>query len=238
MTESGVPQPTGRGANRAPLNGDSLAFSGSGQWASTDDLPALTKVANLSLYATFGRSITLNQALEVDGQFLLAGGEVKGPGTLTLPNANSSSFSWTGGTIANTVIVGANGVTGVSATISGTDAKSLTGKLDNYGSVAWTGGDILGDNDGSIINELGATFDVQANVNLTRQNLNFVTITNKGTFTKSNGTGNSEFDTQINNTGAIVLSAGTLTVGIGLNQDSGTTSLQGGNLTSIPSIFI
>jgi hypothetical protein len=144
------------------------------------------------------------------------------------------SLKWSGGTLRNLSLNAYGPVQ-----ITGDQDKTLIGTvLTLRGGTTWSGtGDILV-NGASIINY--GQFDVQNDQKIT--NLMGVPPSlsifrndddgagNKGTFTKTDGVGETEIDITFINKGDLLLNGSTLTFEGKLEQDAGTTQLQGGTL--------
>ncbi len=131
------------------------------------------------------------------------GGTLGGAGSLTL----RSSMNWNGGVMSGagttTIAVGAT------LAISGATEKNLNRRLDNRGTVTWTDARITGDNGPTINNYPGALFHLQTDAPLfesygggTR------TFSNSGTVLKSVATGTSTIAGTFNNTGALEIRSG------------------------------
>jgi hypothetical protein len=137
----------------------------------------------------------------------LASGTLTGTGTLTV-----TDFSWTGGIIdgANTVFIPANGT----LTISSSADKGLNRRsLVNKGTISWTGGRIILDQNARIVN--AGVFDVQADTYIGGTAIPSG-IDNQGVFRKTAGTGvtaigpSFSWPVPFTNTGEVSVLTGTL----------------------------
>ncbi|KAF0176670.1 MAG: repeat-containing protein [Limisphaerales bacterium] len=135
----------------------------------------------------------------------LSGGFISGAGSLSI----RSAMTWSGGTLigAGTTTI-ANGAV---LTVNGGADKDLRRRLDNYGTVTWTAGRILGHDAATIYNFAGALFDTQSEATLFESGDGTVkTLHNFGTVRKSAGTGTSAWSGTFNNSGTVNVQTGTL----------------------------
>jgi fibronectin-binding autotransporter adhesin len=152
----------------------------------------------------------------------LSGGNIAGSAVLTVTGAGST---WTGGSMNGngTVKFGS----AASLTISGSNDHDLQGRaIVNEGSVTWSVGALRGGDGSTFTNAAGATFTATAN-GYSAYNPwggTFV-FANQGTFSRS-GVGNTEIGTTFNNTGAVNVTGGRLTLHSG-GTSSGTFSVSG-----------
>jgi hypothetical protein len=108
-------------------------------------------------------------------------------------------------------------------------AADLT--VDN-GTLTWASGNVTSNQAGLTINQNG-TFSITGDTNLTAaEGSSLMGFTNNGTISKTSGspTSQTRFDGSITNNRRIQVSAGNLVVSQGIDQDTGTTLLNGGNL--------
>ena len=132
----------------------------------------------------------------------LDGGTLGGAGSLTI----RSSMNWNGGVMSGagttTIAVGAT------LAISGAAEKNLNRRLDNRGTVTWTDAAIT-NSSGSIINNYpGALFHLQTDAPLFAGGSGTRTFNNSGTVLKSVATGTSTIAGTFNNTGALEIRSG------------------------------
>lgn len=100
---------------------------------------------------------------------------------------------------------------GGTLTISGAVDKDLRRRLDNFGTVTWTAGRILGHDSAVIHNRAGAVFEARGDGNLFESfDGSPKTFNNAGTVRKSTATGTSSWEGVLNNTGVLELQRGTL----------------------------
>ncbi|MCX6930334.1 MAG: hypothetical protein NT154_45070 [Verrucomicrobia bacterium] len=194
---------------------NSLTLGGAGGWQTL---------------ATSGNTLTLNGAsvVNTNGILSLNSGSLGGSSGLTV----SGQFNWTGGTLLSGALltIASNGV----MNLSGSGDKHIAGgTLNNAGSVAWTGGNILGRNwfaINVISNQAGALFDVQTEASLSSYDCcgsSALTIYNAGTFRKSAGTGTNAINWDFNNTGLVDVQSGGLSLNSG-GTGSGTLTVASG----------
>ncbi len=166
---------------------------------------------------------------------VIAGGTLTGTGTL----AAGSQVTWSSGAIAGSIT---NAGT-LTATAGGTE--TLTGTLTNSGSIVVDSGVTIYQSDpssgASIINQAGATFDLQGTAYLDNAYINnsvYVggTFTNVGTLEKSTGTGIATLGYALNNSATVMAATGTLALSgggtwSGATSVGGTVALAGGTFT-------
>ena len=139
-------------------------------------------------------------------------------------------FQWTGGIITG----GANGLSNIGTlTLSGAGTKYLGGILNNSGTIAHQAGILQMDNGNcacvGTLNNSGV-YDMQADVQITRQFLDADIINNTGTFRKSAGTSSGSIVAPFNNSGTVEARSGSLTVfttQIDRNTQTGNTLTAG-----------
>ncbi|MBI5802249.1 MAG: PD40 domain-containing protein [Verrucomicrobia bacterium] len=152
-------------------------------------------------------NVSTNATVAFTGNFELALGTLGGAGTFSIPAG--SQMAWTGGVMAGsgTTTIASNGVLVASASAD----KSLNRRLDNYGTVTWTGGRIIGDSSPVLNNFAGALFDTQTDSTLFESNdASVKTFNNSGTIRKSAGPGVSLWRGVFNNSGTVNVQTGTL----------------------------
>jgi hypothetical protein len=151
--------------------------------------------------------------------FSLEGGNIDGPGTLTIDNM----LNWSGGSFMGGGIT--HFATAATVNISGSANKAIdTRTLINEGAIIWAGSGALFTRNGSIFNNFGV-LTIQ-NDSTWNNNLGSIsTFNNLGTLIKQTAAGASSFGVTFNNSGTISSQSGT----IGLTN-GGTSS---GNFTAI-----
>jgi hypothetical protein len=160
-----------------------------------------------------------------------------GTGTFT----TSQQFDWDGGTMtgdSKTVLDDGSGENaGNASVINITDGdaseKRLTGgrTLENFGTVNWSGTERIRFGMGaSIENKQFALFDLQSDARLANDLGNPVGIfNNAGTLRKSGGSGTSNVETTMTNTGTVHVQIGTVNLTVDFtNFDSNSATLTGG----------
>jgi hypothetical protein len=166
-----------------------------------------------------GGTVDVNGAVTA-ARFEVDSGTLNGSGNLT----TTSTFTWTGGTLAN-----ANGqltlAAGSTLNISGNLDKTLDGRtLDLSGNTTWkNNGNISVVNGGTITNEATGVFTIANNQGLTGTG----TFDNLGLLQKTGGTATSTIGIELNNSGTVAVTTGTLKVTGTVDQIDGTT-LTGG----------
>ena len=153
--------------------------------------------------------------------FTQAGGTLSGGGGL----ATTGTSSWTSGTmdVGGTTVV----MAGASLAINNSSSLYLYRVLENYGAISWIGQawwlyGAKSTASGRIDNELGATFDAQANGTLAYSSYTRPIFNNAGLFKKSAGTGTSTVAWTFNNTGVVEVQKGTLNLTGPVSQCSGS----------------
>ncbi len=214
-----------------------------------DVLPTTTDDVYIPMTATVtlpsGGSVTIN-SLRSDGSLTINGGTLSlaaasSMQTLTVSSGTltgagqvtvNSLFTWSSGTIsgASALIINSN------ASLEGTSTRTLSERiLDNRGTLTWKDGDIYGQNGARIVNQAGATFDMQSTRNFYWQS-NFGVrpiFENYGTLIKSAGTSaTSTIYSTFVNTGTIQVMTGTLEV-TGGGSTQGTLNVDGNAIFKI-----
>ena len=166
-----------------------------------------------------------------------------GPGFLGMASGGATftgklvqTFSWTGGGIYG-LNVGTNGL----LSISGGAIKYLYGPLNNEGNVAWSGGQLSVQNNGStltgvVLNQPGGLFDIQSNTTLADVNGSEV-FTNAGTLRKSINSGAAAFNLRLNNAGTVEVQAGSLALAGGGNIEGTWTAAAGTSVNFSGGVF-
>nr|MBA3240670.1 right-handed parallel beta-helix repeat-containing protein [Acidobacteriota bacterium] len=226
-----------QGVSRLPGANDHVRIELAGTYTITFDVD--TSIASLNLGGASGtqtlsipsNTLTLGgpSALSANSILNLSGGTINGAGSLTV----NGLMNWTAGTVGLTAL---NIPATKSLNISGAGAKTLSGALNNAGTVTWGGAGDIAFNSGTITNAAGATFDIQTDADLTDTDGvgTPAVFNNAGTLRKSAGAATTNFGTiALNNSGTVEALAGTLGVtGAAYTQTAGTTLLNGGNLTA------
>ena len=159
------------------------------------------------------KSYTLNAVNHSSGDLQSSNGSLQ---TIT------NGYNWSGGAFNNTLTI-----SGDSYISSGV---TLTSTLDNYGSLTWNSGDIIGST-GNINNNVAATFSINSDNSFDGA------FTNNGTLTKTAGSGTTDFiGIFASNTGIVNADSGTLSFSNGYSQTTGVTSLAGGNITDLEGV--
>ena len=230
-----LPQPAKAGDSCWFTGGDS-GWEGSSNWScghapGPDDTALIDHNQNEALQTVRVASDVTVGALSLAGNIMCAIGPGGNPvcGNLTV----LGNLDWREGTIdgdaTTTVAAGATG------TISGPNDKWLTHshRLTNYGTLTWTGGNIIGNYDIPEINNMaGALFDAHGDNNLIFNSGSSFNFNNYGTFRKSAGTGQTNLECGgfiFNNGGTIDAQTGTIDIpycGLG----SATLNLQDGSV--------
>lgn len=188
--------------------------------------------ASLARLSVAGGTLNVNAPLAVQ-QMTLANGVVDGTDTLTL-----DALTWTNGTMRGTGRTVLNGATALAPATFATVAID-TRTFENNGAVTWTGNANLTLLNGAVWNNnAGALFVAQGDGGLLGGQFN-----NAGTVRKSGGTGTTNLNVTLTNTGTVEALAGTLRIGGGSGTGSssgtfragsgGTISFEGGTHTLV-----
>lgn len=133
--------------------------------------------------------------------------------------------------------------TGENATfaIDGSSQKDLNGRIVNHsGTAIWTGsGNILA-RDGAVFNNLaGAVFEAQNNQSYYWNfNGSVPVFNNAGMLRKTGGTGLSIFDASMTHSGSLEALSGTIRLARSFTQSAGSTTMNGGNIETLPGMTI
>jgi len=182
-----------------------------------------------------GATVTANAPATMDPTVTFSSGTINGTATLT----TAGHLTFTGGTMSDAGVTQANG----GVTFSGAGNKILfSGRSLRLGDDStWSGGALQFHAGAAITNESGNTFTNTFDGNLSITLSGTGGLNNEGTFTKSGGTGVTNFGGGVflNNTGTVNASSGTITLQGGVTQHSGTTLTAGiWNVTNGASINI
>jgi hypothetical protein len=160
-----------------------------------------------------------------DGTVLLASGRLNVGTAGATFDFDPGLFQWTGGTLAG----GSAGLTNVGTiTLSGAGAAVLNGRLINHGTLTQVGaGSFQVPSGATLDNRDDGTVDLESDAGIAPSGTSRGTVLNAGVFDKSGGGGESLVGVTVNNTGAVEVIAGTLTLGSTVTQVSGST-LTGG----------
>jgi hypothetical protein len=155
---------------------------------------------------------------------LTTGGTLGGDGVV-----NFNNLTWTNGTMSG------SGTTTVSAGIivNGGGDPILDGRtLNNSGTATFSAQTYLHGKNGAVFNNLaGAMVDLQGSNNFVNEGGTLSVVNNAGTFRKSISISSISFGFAMNNTGAVQVQSGTLTLQGGVTQlvgDTLTSTLTGG----------
>jgi hypothetical protein len=214
--------------NSVPGASDTAVITSDGSYTVTLNGPATVSSLALggtsgtqTLACTLGQTLTLNGASTVNanGIFKLSNGTLTGAGDLTVNGA----FEWSGGTMAGTGDTIANG----GFVFSGNGAMDLNERrLVNAGAATWTGIGILRFFSSALFtNAPSATFDIGSDANFAQPSGG--TFANAGLVRQSAGASASAFVVTFNNSGAVQIQAGTLSLN-GQGTCSGTIEVSAG----------
>ncbi|NUQ44224.1 MAG: cadherin-like domain-containing protein, partial [Calditrichaceae bacterium] len=170
-------------------NLDNVTFGGGGAVQLTSNTVNISGSG-----AIFAPPLTLN----------LAGGIFSGTAPITV----NGVFNWTRGTITGSGAFTVNNL----FNISGDNVKSLDGRtLTNAGTAAWSGnGELRMFNQAALLNQAGATFDMQSNAAMKYSTPLGGSVTNAGTMRKTGGGAISNIEVALDNSGVLEVQNGTL----------------------------
>ncbi len=213
----------GTSAITGALTAANLQLSGTATVNFTASTPALTDVSLSGGTLTFDTSGT---AVAV-GSLTQSGGTLQGADDVNVTGA----LSYSAGTMGGTGATNANGAW----SLSGTGTKTLRRTLNSNADATWMNDGTLTLGNGAVGGVLnianGTTFDAQGNGSFAL-GATSATINNSGTFQKSVGSGTTTVGTSVvfNNTGAVDVQTGTLSIGSPGNTYSGTFDATGAQL--------
>ncbi len=170
---------------------------------------------------------------------LASGGILVGNGG-TLNTAGTGALKWSGGKMQSTVKLGAQHKMKI---VDGA-AKTLAGKIENAGTVEWSGSEsVVGAPDTSLTNFASGAVDIQGDVQLPADasitsSSHLPKFINEGLLKKSAGAGSSSLAVSFTNSGTVTVESGTLGIGSTFVQTAGSTSLDGGNISAAGSMTI
>jgi hypothetical protein len=177
-----------------------------------------------TLELTFGTlSLTSDSVIGSANNFHLSGGTLTGTGSLLVRGL----FTWSAGTMSGTGSTVAQGglIKDGAATL---DERSLI----NVGEAAFSNSftPLLVCNGAQITNLTGATWDLENYGGITQESGTVGTFTNQGTLEKSAGASDSAITTGFNNSGSVLVQAGTLALKGGGSDSGGFTIAAGATL--------
>ncbi len=239
--------------NHVPLSSEAVLIDRSAGTYTITISSGTQAVAQLSSEENIvisGGSLDIAGDSTINGDFTLSGGTLQGAGDLTV----TGTFGWSGGTMSGTgtTTIPSGGALNISGA---SDHLFDTRTINNSGTTTFTAtsaGDLDFAN-GAVFNNLsGGVFDIQSDSVV----LDFIAGTegafnNVGTLRKSAGTGTSTIDIAFNNTGAVDVQTGTLSLtkggasdngfsgaaGTTLEFGGGTHTLNAGATVSIPNVI-
>jgi hypothetical protein len=183
--------------------------------ATTQFVGNITGSANLHVA---GGTASINGNTTLTGGGVFSSGTVNGPGTLTLGN----TLTLSGATLTGTGNIVANGGAALTNSFTLNAGRALT----LGGNSTWSGGSIYG---GS-----GSAFTIKSGAHLATDfdgafygayyGTQTTVIENQGTLAKTGGTGRTDLDAVVRNSGTLDVQAGTLELGRGGNT-TGTVTL-------------
>jgi CARDB/Immunoglobulin I-set domain len=172
-----------------------------------------------------GQTLAINGALAVNacGQFTVDSGTLVGNTT----NATlSGAVSWTGGRLAGTLTLAANGTLNLNGGLGVLDLPNCT--LTNYGIVAWNSGTVRGGASGTAIFNYGVWSAQSDQVINGAYGGNGLTFYNSGTFLKLLGASTNSTAVQ---SGVAFVNSGTIDVESGVLSFQSGCSFNGGTMT-------
>ena len=139
------------------------------------------------------------------GALVMSGGNLTGAGTVTV----SGMTTWTGGTMSGPGVTVAEGGLQLGAA-SSSNSENLFGRtLENAGTAFWIGNNTLNQDYGStFLNETGATLNFESNG--TWYSDGTCAFVNQGLLETTAGTGTTQVQAPLSNSGSVVVNAGTL----------------------------
>jgi hypothetical protein len=158
--------------------------------------------------ATFGPGATTLPSLALNGGTLITGASLSVAGP----------FTWGGSTLQG--LAGHGSLTVLSdMTLNGT-YSIRDFNLINAGHAVWTGGSVSFAGNSRFTNRTSATFDDQVDGQFGGTHPDCPTFDNQGLFVKSGGTGTTDLEMQLYNSGTVRIDSGHLFVGCGYVQTS------------------
>jgi hypothetical protein len=151
-----------------------------------------------------------------------ASGGIVGPGDLTV----TGLLTWLGGYMAGSGRTLALG----GMLITGSRDKFVGRIVENAATATWTGGNIDGQVPGTIVNDAGATFDIQANLGYLSSI--YTSINNAGLLVRSSGTGAITLGGQFTNTGTVEIDSGTFLMAVN-GSSAGAVEVAAGATLSV-----
>ncbi|MBI5773962.1 MAG: hypothetical protein HZA89_09510, partial [Verrucomicrobia bacterium] len=194
--------------------------------------PVTTVALTNATFTGAGRFLLNGAPTTLDGTVTIAPGAnfEFASGTITGTNTILGTFNWTGG------ILGSPGTTTVPTNsvllVTGDNEKRLVRRLDNYGTVTWSGARITGENGPVFNNHPGALFDIQTDATLYENYGEILgTFNNSGILRKSAGTNINFITGTVNN-------SGTMEVQTGIVQPVGLLNLNTSSLTGAGRLLV
>ena len=161
----------------------------------------------------------------------LNSGFISGSDAITV----SEVFAWNGGTLRGSGPIFLPGQTSLA---TNNNKVLRERRLENSGSMVWSGGAFFVANGAQLRNLPGATFDIRTDAQFTYDGTILPQIFNEGALLKSAGALEQTVYGVITNTGAIQVMTGTLFLRNSFVQSAGVTSLEGGNLRSAAALQV
>ncbi len=223
VNAASVSASAGTAAITGALTATNFSLSGTGIANFTATVPSLTNVSLSGGTLTLDTSST---AVTV-GSLTQSGGTLQGADNLDV----SGALAWSAGTMGGTGATNANGAW----SLSGTGTKTLRRTLNSNANATWSDNGTLTLGNGAVGGVLniasGTTFDAQGNGSFALGAVSAM-INNSGTFQKTVGSGTTTVGTSVvfNNTGAVDVQTGTLSIGSPGNTYSGTFDATGAQL--------
>ena len=145
------------------------------------------------------------------GTVLLGGGSITiDPKVGATFNFDPGLMQWTGGTIQGGNLQNLGAIT-----VAGSSAHAISdATLTNLNTILWTVGNIALNSSSEILNQAGALLEINGGATLGKDSSDDLLV-NGGTIQKDNGSGTSEIDAVLNNTGLINVLGGSLALGGG-----------------------
>jgi hypothetical protein len=212
----------------------------SGDLELTGSIPGATNT--FSSIAISGGTVNFSTGAALSaGQLVLTGGTLTGSNTLTV----TGTTTWTGGTMSGTGETVAVGGLTLGGNASSTNyTESLSGReLDNGGAATlnWDdsteGGHLVLSGGAVFDNEAGASFDILSDVSIVTSGSGG-TFINAGTLAKTGGTGISDVQATLSNSGEIQAASGFLSLDNLTNYSSTTNTLTGGTYVVVANLKV
>jgi hypothetical protein len=172
-----------------------------------------------------GGSLTVNAGDNASAQnLLLAGGALAGLGTLEVPSGGT--LRWTSGLMSETGTTAVD--MGGSLQISGGNKLMERRRLENAGTLSWSGATLSTERGARISNLAGGVVDFLDDSGVTFSGIEpLPSFINAGTVRKSGGAGTTTIGIAFDSSGAVEVHSGTLSIGPSVAQVSGNTLTDG-----------